>query len=98
MMPNTVHRVGIENSDIETVYKSIASVEGLKSWWTETVTGESAIHEILNFHFGSGGSSFEVIELISPSLVEWKCVSGPSEWLDTRIQFAWGCGVGPEWH
>lgn len=86
-MPNIVHRIGMEGTTAKAVYRAVASREGVASWWTEKVTGESAVGSVLHFAFGKGGPDFQVLELASPTRVCWKCVAGPDEWLDTRIQF-----------
>jgi uncharacterized protein YndB with AHSA1/START domain len=69
------------------VYESVAIREGLASWWTEKVTGESEVGKVLQFRFAPGGSDFEVLELTRPKRVRWKCVAGPEQWIDTRVYF-----------
>lgn len=86
-MPNIVHRVGIENTSIEKVYESIATARGISSWWTKKVNGTSKEGNVLEFRFGEGGPDFMVIKLQPNSRVEWKCVVGPDEWIDTHIEF-----------
>ena len=86
-MPNILHRIGIEGTTSETVYQAVASREGIASWWTEKVTGESTVGSVLQFRFGKGGPDFQVLELAPPTRVRWKCVAGPEEWIDTRIHF-----------
>jgi uncharacterized protein YndB with AHSA1/START domain len=86
-MPNIVHRIGIESSSPEEVYPSIATREGLATWWTETVLGESRVGGVLQFRFPNTGPDFEVLELAPNERVRWKCVVGPDEWLDTHIEF-----------
>lgn len=86
-MPNIVHRIGMEGTTAEAVYRAVATREGVASWWTEQVTGESTVGSVLHFDFGKGGPDFQVLELTPPARVRWKCVSGPEEWVDTRIRF-----------
>ncbi|MHB1236994.1 MAG: SRPBCC family protein [Gallionella sp.] len=86
-MPNIVHRIGIEGAAAERVYQAVATREGVASWWTENVNGESAVGSVLQFIFGKGGPAFQVLELTPPARVRWKCVAGPAEWIDTRIHF-----------
>jgi len=86
-MPNILHRIGIENTTPDKLYRAIATRDGIASWWTETVIGEPAVGSILQFRFGNGGPDFEVLELTPPTRVRWKCVAGPEEWIDTRIHF-----------
>ena len=86
-MPNIVHRIGMEKASPEQVYRSVATREGLASWWTEKVTGDSKVGNVLQFRFETGGSDFEVLELTPPKRVRWKCVAGPEQWVDTRVYF-----------
>ena len=86
-MPNIVHRIGMEGITSERVYQAIATREGIASWWTGNVKGESAVGAILHFLFGKGGPDFQVLELTQPTRVRWKCVSGPEDWIDTNIHF-----------
>ena len=86
-MPNIVHRIGIHNTTIEKVYDSVATSNGLASWWTTKVNGTSKEGHVLEFRFGGGGPDFKVLKLEQNRKVEWKCVNGPPEWLDTHIEF-----------
>ena len=78
-MPNIVHRIGMKKANPEEAYGSVATREGLASWWTEKVTGESKVGNVLQFRFETGGSDFEVLELTPPKRVRWKCVAGPEQ-------------------
>ena len=86
-MPNIVHRLGMEQATPRDVFRAVATREGLASWWTEPVSGESNVGEVLRFRFDEGGPDFEVLELTPHERVRWRCVSGPEEWIDTHIQF-----------
>lgn len=86
-MPNIVHRLGITNTTSQKVYHAVATKDGIKSWWTIQVNGTFKEGDVLQFKFGSGGPEFEVIELIPNKKSVWKCISGPSEWMDTFIEF-----------
>lgn len=86
-MPNIVHRIGMLNTDLKKVYKAVATREGLAAWWTTDVNGISEEGNTLEFRFGSGGPDFKVIKLEPFQKVEWKCISGPPEWIDTHIEF-----------
>jgi uncharacterized protein YndB with AHSA1/START domain len=67
-MPNIVHRIGIEATS-EEVFPAVATREGISSWWTEKVTGDSSVNSVLQFRFGKGGPDFQVLELIPPTRV-----------------------------
>jgi len=84
-MPNILHRITLEKAAPVKVYQAAASPEGLASWLTENVLGVSQVGKVLQFRFGTGGPDFEVLELTPLARVRWKCVAGPSEWIDTRI-------------
>ena len=86
-MPNIIHRIGTDNSTVQQMYEMVSTIEGLFSWWTTRVTGESQIGSVIQFHFGEGGPHFQVIDLQPSKRVEWKCVQGPKEWIDTHIEF-----------
>ena len=74
-MPNIVHRIGIEGTTAERVYQAVATRDGIASWWTEDVNGESTVGSVLQFRFGKGGPDFQVLELAPPTRVRWKCVA-----------------------
>lgn len=86
-MPNIVHRLAIPNTSKEKVYQSVATIEGLASWWTTKVSGSSNEGGIIEFRFNEGGPDFKVVKLDKNKAVEWKCVVGPEEWIDTHIEF-----------
>lgn len=86
-MPNIIHRIGSDKTTLEKAYNSIATIDGLTQWWTTQVSGKSEIGEVIEFRFGEGGPDFQVIDLQINNRVEWKCVIGPPEWVDTHIEF-----------
>jgi uncharacterized protein YndB with AHSA1/START domain len=86
-MPNIVHRIGIDGAKKEALFDAISTRAGLASWWTTKVEGESTAGGSLKFLFDGGGPEFEVLEIIPDHRVEWRCVMGPKEWIDTHISF-----------
>jgi hypothetical protein len=86
-MPNIIHRIGTEHATLQQLYDAVATVRGLSAWWTTDVRGESKVGSVLHFHFSKGVPDFEVIDLQPLQRVEWRCVQGPKEWLDTHIEF-----------
>ena len=86
-MPNIVHRIGTQKATVQQMYEAVATVEGLSSWWTTNVNGETKIGDILQFRFSKGGPDFKIIDLQPMKRVEWKCIQGPREWIDTHIEF-----------
>lgn len=86
-MPNILHRIGTEQTTVAQMYEALSTIKGLASWWTTRISGESRMGGKLQFLFSGGGPEFEVIELKPQERVEWKCVNGPKEWIDTHIEF-----------
>jgi hypothetical protein len=86
-MPNILHRIGTNKATEKQLFNAVATTEGLANWWTTKVSGKSEIGGVLKFRFGKGGPDFKIIDLQPLKKVEWKCVQGPKDWLDTHIEF-----------
>lgn len=86
-MVDILHRIGIEGSGPEEVHGALATVEGLRGWWTDDTTGRSAVGGVLAFRFPSGGFDMEVVELQPGERVLWRVVDGPAEWVGTTIDW-----------
>ena len=86
-MPDILHKVGIESSPPDNVYKALTTVEGLSRWWTSATRGESKVGGTLQFRFGAGGFDMKVLELRPGKHVLWEVIDGPEEWLGTTISF-----------
>jgi uncharacterized protein YndB with AHSA1/START domain len=50
-----LHKVGIESSSLNDVYKALTALEGLSGWWTTDTQGESKVGGVIKFRFGNGG-------------------------------------------
>jgi uncharacterized protein YndB with AHSA1/START domain len=87
-MQDIWYRIGFETSP-EHVYESFATTDGITSWWTPDVNGESAAGRTLGFCFGNPEPSavMEVMELAPPKRIQWRCVQGPDEWIATNVTF-----------
>jgi len=89
-MPNILHRLSID-APTERVTELVASTRGIEQWWTgHPVTGEDNVGGQLSVYFSNPAkpaATFEIVEH-SPEQVVWRCVAGPSDWIDTRITFA----------
>jgi hypothetical protein len=82
------HRIGVE-ATAGAVYGRIATVDGLRQWWTTDTRGQSSVGDKVSFHFG-GPDRFmimEVVELDPERRVAWRCIDGPEEWIDTTISY-----------
>jgi uncharacterized protein YndB with AHSA1/START domain len=82
------HRIGVE-ATIGAVYGHIATVDGLRQWWTTDTRGQSSVGDKVSFHFGGPDRfmTMEVVELDADRRVVWRCIDGPEEWIDTSIVF-----------
>jgi uncharacterized protein YndB with AHSA1/START domain len=90
-MVDILHRVGIKSS-VDRVYQALSTREGGAAWWTTNTTGESKVGGVLKFTFSAGGVEIggfdmKVLELQPAKRVRWEVVSGPAEWIDTRVSF-----------
>lgn len=88
-MPDILHRIGIK-APIEDAYNAFATRAGLAGWWTTKTTGESTVGGELTFRFGAAGEhgfTMKVLELYPPRRVSWQVVSGPEEWVGTKLHF-----------
>lgn len=91
-MPDIIHRIGIKAPAVS-VYQAIASLQGLRGWWTEEVRGEDRTGGRLTFSFKSpagelvGEMVMEVGTLREAQSVRWRCVDGPPDWVGTRFTF-----------
>jgi uncharacterized protein YndB with AHSA1/START domain len=87
-MPDIRHRVGID-ATVEEVYEKVSTREGIASWWSSDVEGESRPGGFLTFWFGrpEPAAVMEVVGLTPPRHVGWRCVEGPDEWVGTTLDF-----------
>ena len=70
------------------VYKALATVKGLSEWWTRDTFGAAEVGSILEFKFGEVFlNKMRVVEMEPEQSVTWECVSGPADWVGTRITF-----------
>jgi uncharacterized protein YndB with AHSA1/START domain len=89
-MPSILHRLTID-APPEHVNELVATREGIERWWTSRpVTGEDSVGGRIGVRFSDSERPAAVFEIIErePQQVVWRCVDGPSDWLDTRITFA----------
>ena len=87
-MADIRHRVGIA-APPEEIYEKLSTIEGLASWWTRDTSGDAAVGGTVEFSFGGGHriAGMKIVELVPARRVEWRCVIGPDEWLDTSFTF-----------
>jgi Activator of Hsp90 ATPase homolog 1-like protein len=82
-----LHKIGIQASTQNNVYRALTTIEGLSGWWTKDTRGEGKIGGVLQFRFRAGGFDMKVLELHPARHVLWQVVEGPKEWLGTKISF-----------
>ena len=87
-MVDILHRIGIEGSSPEEVHGALATVEGLRGWWTDDTTGRSEVGGVLAFRVPSGGFDMEVVELKPAERVVWRVADGPAEWIGTTVDWS----------
>jgi uncharacterized protein YndB with AHSA1/START domain len=82
------HRVGI-SAPTDRVYELVATRSGLAEFWATQVEGDAAVGGKLTFYFNGPKPSavMEVLELSPGQRVEWRCIDGPAEWVDTTVTF-----------
>lgn len=81
-MPDILHRVGIGVRP-ERVYSALATIEGLRRWWTVGAAGSAAAGGTINFGF----CEMAVLKAVPNELVHWRCERGPDEWVGTDVIF-----------
>ncbi|MGZ3265956.1 MAG: SRPBCC family protein [Caldimonas sp.] len=90
-MVDILHKVGVRASS-EEVFKALTTREGLAGWWTKNTKGEGEVGSVIDFRFSAGGAEIggcevKVLELAPARQVLWRVISGPAEWIGTRIAF-----------
>ena len=86
-MPNIRHEVLI-GASADTVFDAFTTQEGLSGWWTPDVKAQAEVGSLARFAFGPDYyKEMQIVELSATQRVEWKCLVGTSEWVDTTISF-----------
>lgn len=86
-MVDILHRIGVENTAPERVYDAIATLDGLRGWWTGDASGSTEIGGVIRFRFPPGGFDMQVRELVPGKRVTWEVVDGPEEWVGTTVEW-----------
>ena len=72
------------------VFGALATLEGLRGWWTPLSSGSPAAGGDVRFEFAAAHQHIVIhVDVASPSSVRWTCVehSPFSEWNGTKIAF-----------
>jgi len=76
------------NASKEEVFKALTTIEGLSQWWTNQTSGNPALDGIIEFRFGEQYfNKMKVETLIENKAVQWKCIDGADDWINTVISF-----------
>jgi len=94
-MVDILHRVAVEKTAPDDVYRAIATVDGLSGWWTTDTKGDAAVGGIIEFRFPPGGFDMLVLESSPTDRVTWKVVAGPEEWIGTTVD--WQLRADGDW-
>ncbi len=82
MMPDILHRVGIKATP-KKVFEALSTIDGLSHWWIVDTKGSAKQGGMIDFGF----ANMRVVESKPNKIVQWKCVDGPKEWVDTDLTF-----------
>lgn len=86
-MVDILHRIAIENATTDEAYQALATLDGLRAWWTDDTTGGTGLGEEIAFRFEQGGFDMKVAESELGARVLWEVVGGTPEWIGTRIHW-----------
>jgi uncharacterized protein YndB with AHSA1/START domain len=76
------------NAPSSKVYEAITEESGLRRWWTDDTTAIPKEGAIIEFNFGDRyHDEMKVVKLQPNQKVEWICLVGESEWIDTTFVF-----------
>ena len=72
----------------ENVFNALTTIGGLSNWWTEQTSGNTTLEGIIEFRFGEQYfNKMKVETLIENKAVQWKCIDGADDWINTVISF-----------
>ncbi|OLS26417.1 MAG: hypothetical protein HeimC3_09670 [Candidatus Heimdallarchaeota archaeon LC_3] len=92
-MADMIHVVAI-NEKQEKIFRALTQQDGLAKWWTFSAKAEPKEGSIAEFGFYGGQVVFKmkITQLKTPEKVEWECVEGPPEWVNTKLSFQLSTG------
>ncbi len=85
-MASCIQRVRI-HADPETVFKALATKEGLKGWYTSRIEGTVGQGETATFQFPKNETFRWTFTELTPSQIVWKCIEGPGVAKGTTASF-----------
>ena len=66
---------------------ALNTIDGLNNWWTSDTSGDTVIGGIIIFRFGENGGMDMRVQESNPQKVTWECMTGPDEWVGTKLHF-----------
>ena len=87
-----VHRIGIKAPPPK-VFEALSTIDGIASWWTRDVSGESKVGSTFQVRFlNSDGALLGSMDIRVDSLqpdrcIQWYFEEGPAEWIGTDVVF-----------
>lgn len=86
-MATLSHRITIQAPQ-DQVFQSLATIEGLKRWYTPTIDGTVGKNSEAVFSFADEEPfRWKFIEEKPSSLIRWECVEGPGAATGTTVTF-----------
>jgi uncharacterized protein YndB with AHSA1/START domain len=86
-MVDILHRIAVEKTAPEQVYRALTTTDGLAGWWTTDTKGDAGAGGVIEFRFPPGGFDMKVIEASPGDHVRWEVVAGPDEWIGTTVDW-----------
>lgn len=70
------------------VFDAITKINNLQNWWTNDTSGDPNKGGQLRFSFGKDMiKTMKVTNIIPGKEIQWTCIEGPKEWMNTTISF-----------
>ena len=69
------------------IFRAISTRNGIAGWWTKNLDHTGTVGSISTFRFSSGAFNKMKIIKAESNYIEWLCVDGHKEWIDTHIMF-----------
>ena len=79
------------DAPVPVVYLALTEQEGIAGWWTTDAVTTPTVGSIAGFRFGDRYHNTMRIDVLEPDKrVEWTCLDGDPEWVDTIFVFNLG--------
>ena len=87
-MASILLRVPVD-SDEKSAYEAVATSDGVKGWWSSKTEGPDGVDSTMRVSFPDAPITFDfkVVDEVPNERVQWHCLAGPPEWIDTDITF-----------